>query len=437
MSENNVYGPGWTEPNQQTTCGTVDSVRYLSQLNIAPVQQTVNNYRREQIQQYGIKATYFRSNANWFQSAGPGDAQTILDRIYGEAPNATYYAVKDMIIYMDVTSDNMIMSRIGYETDTDVNFFMNMDEFQQTFRDSLGWNACETVMVSVSAAVKTWAGTLCSPGINLSGSSATYSRTLNYNDFHVYCCSQLIDLCQIQVTQSYGDGTFKMDSTKKHDFIYLPGIYDNACQIFGYTLSGTIPISCSVQTTGCGIISGTLCGTVRYKTKFNDNGMILRPMEQDFFRIQFDEYNRLDFEITRVVNRKLTTDGLNPLLKRYDWQVMAVRRDYSFEPVCGANGTEWLSQATKEELTAGMEKVSDCAFNYEEPGDAELISNILNPDTVYGGYGPTCCTTPVPTPVNPPAIWPVYCSGRSPALCTGYEIETLCQQFKLGPGKIY
>ena len=51
----------------------------------------------------------------------------------------------------------------------------------------------------------------------------------------------------------------------------------------------------------------------------------IQPNVGDFFRLQFKKRSQ-DYEITNIVDRTITPDGINPLLGKYVWKCNAVRR---------------------------------------------------------------------------------------------------------------
>lgn len=164
--------------------------------------------------------------------------------------------------------------------------------------------------------------------------------------------------------------------------------YDNSQQLKDYNISGTLNISNEIKRYGSGILCGNLSGTITYYKEYNPDGLILKPMPGDFFRLSFDDYNHLEYEITQVINQNLTAAGMNPLMARYSWQCTVIRRTPSFETVVGSNQSEEkLAINQKERLNNSVEIVSDKIYDYACRANYANDIESVNVDQVYGGNG--------------------------------------------------
>lgn len=136
------------------------------------------------------------------------------------------------------------------------------------------------------------------------------------------------------------------------------------------------------------MLCGNLIGNISYYSEYNPDKIIMKPMPGDFFRLSFDEYNHLEYEITEVINQNLTAGGMNPLLARYTWQCSVIRRTPSFETVYSNNQSEEkLAINQKEKLNNAVEIVSNTIHDYSCRNSYVNDVDDVNSDSVYGGNG--------------------------------------------------
>lgn len=143
---------------------------------------------------------------------------------------------------------------------------------------------------------------------------------------------------------------------------------------------------------GDGIITGEVSMSGTYYTNPPAvRGWKIAPQVGDFFRLsEFqdgDNPNYEEYEITRVYDRNLQTDGINPLLGTYIWRCDVVRREPSHETI-NING---VTEPDKENLIQDntvhnemQETSSDTVFDYENTASDTVDTE--NSDNAYGGY---------------------------------------------------
>ena len=367
---------------------TVCSVRYLKQgKSLKPMQDIQKNYLREQIQHYGIDVEYFRSEANWFKTSGM-KSPPVLNYIYGDSPNASFFKVDDMVIYIEIFNDDVMMSKFGFQTNSDATVHILMDDFTHSYRKLIGYECSESINIPVSTPISRYNGTLIGDITINNIQTLKFEKKLNYNDFNYYCNNQVYPKSSIEINSITCDNMTQIANDLKTKYLQDSLSYDNSQQLKDYSISGTLNISNEIKRYGSGILCGNLCGNITYYKEYNPDGLILKPLAGDFFRLSFDEYNHLEYEITQVINQNLTAAGMNPLMARYSWQCTVIRRTPSFETVVGSNQSEEkLTINQKERLNNSVEIISDKIYDYACRANYTNDVETVNVDQVYGGNG--------------------------------------------------
>lgn len=348
--------------------GTITDLRYLKRSDLDPEQQILKNYFRETIHSYGVDSVYYRHDANLFEEP----SGIAVNYAYGEKTTMTYWLSAPLIIYSDMKGDNIILSKFGAETNGDITCYILIDDFTEQFRDLIGTPGYGEFISTVSAEVSAYSGILQGNIIN--------------SDISGYTSAQLTFATSGSV---YGEqtGSFIRYPKKYIDYIYKCDSYTD--QIVNGTLSGSY--SGTLDVSGYGSISGSLSGALWYYTvdpgKNAGPNWKISPQVGDFFRLDFDENNHEEYEITRIYDRNLMLDGLNQLLFRYVWKCDAVRRDPSYEPILSQDiGAEKEEEFTtdKKKISDLLEIASDKIFDYER----KVIDSHdgVKHDAVYGEY---------------------------------------------------
>lgn len=366
---------------------TVCNVQYLDMQQISPTQQIEENYLREQIAQYGIDVSYLRSEANWFRTAGMQTAN-VQNYIYGDSPNARYYKIAEMIIYPDISSDSVALTKFGFQTASDANVYMLIQDFTHMFRTVLGYEQTIDVTIPINANISRYNGVLSGCSMINESQRLIFSQSLDYNDFNYYENNNVLVKTNIEICSMTGDGLTFIQNQVMNEYVYESNVYDNSCQLSDYNVSGIIPISNEVKRYGSGVICGNLSGSITFFSEYNEDNILLRPMAGDYLRLAFDDYNHVEYEITEVINQDLTPTGLNPLLSRYTWKCAIVRRSPSLETIDGVvESEEKLEIDNKEKINRTLEQISNEIFNYSLESNFDNDVDDVNADGVYGGMG--------------------------------------------------
>lgn len=360
--------------------GTITSLRYAQRNRLSSEHKLTNNYFRELIHYYGIDAVYFRHDSTPYTT--PSGLN--FDYIYGEQPTMTYWLSSNVIIYINATGDDFIMNKFGIESNTDTEAFILIEDFTEQFRDLIGEDASGYYEVELSGYIASGAGYIRSDDI------------INETDYLSGYTSGYIDnlLTSGYISGVY-DESFIRYPKKYHDLIYKSRTYDTRLvngNILG-TWEGYLDENLN------GTISGTANGNLYYKSQNSsiDGGPLwkIAPKVGDFFRIDFNDDNHEEYEITQIMDRDLKSQ-LNQLLSKYVWRMNCVRRDPSYEDVVGASNTFRpdiivTGGTSEEEFTRSRsdenvwtENASNIIHNYETTSVDNI--DLLDVDDVYGDY---------------------------------------------------
>lgn len=344
----------------------ITDLRYIRRRNLEHEQRIQKEYFREIIHSYGIDCTYFRRYVGFYQSPSG-----TVNYTYGEDSTASYYLSAGMITYMEMLGDSFLLSKFGIETDGDAAIYITIDDFNEQFRNSIGVEVLSNYTANVYADINNSTGHIT--GI-VSGDGIFAGISANvippssggfYQDFN-----EPLNIFPVAVNADVAWPNF-----------YQYDQYTSTGNMVG-VLSGYTDLS------GNGYLSGVVTGDIYHNVppaelRGPSWKKDIAPQVGDFFRIDFDGENQEEYKISRVHNRNLQTDGLNPLLGKYIWKCDCVRRDASYEDVEGETQEEDLT-TSKIEQNTWSEDVSNEIFDY----DAEPVDEVdgVNSDNVYGGY---------------------------------------------------
>jgi len=317
-------------------------------------QDLQKEYYRDQIYSYGIDVIYFRK-LNRFFEAPSGYACPI----YGEDTTAAYYLSGNMVVYMEMMGDSFLLNKFGIETDAQANIYFTIQDFDEQFRDRFGTITAETMSANLYG--------------NVSGLVSGYA----FNDTLTGFVSAFGD------SDSY---LFQSDlipqKRKVNGRLLWPNEYPWTPLVSGDMEGDYELIDAS------GNVSGVAIGEINYYAPIpidSNTNWGVAPQVGDFFRIDFDPVNKEEYEITRVADRDLQTDGLNPLLAKYIWKCSMVRRTPSKENVVGELQQEIRtndSELAKDSIDKN--NVAKDIFDYNLT-EVDAVDK-TNSDSVYGDY---------------------------------------------------
>ncbi len=119
--------PGTDEAGYQLSGGYncvygISGVRYLDVNNNQSEQQLWNNWWKEQIGQYGMQVSYFINGYNL----------SAHDYFYGEQPLVRYSVPFPIVMAIQLSNDNVILSKFGLEGQADLTAIIPIDTFYAT-----------------------------------------------------------------------------------------------------------------------------------------------------------------------------------------------------------------------------------------------------------------------------------------------------------------
>jgi hypothetical protein len=342
-------------------------------------QQLQRNYFRELIHSYGVDTMYFRNNIDAYKElSGNND----FDFIYGEQSTMGYWLSSHLIVYMSSMGDTTLLNNIGFQTDGDMDAYVLIDDFTENFRDYVGMQVSSAFEVPVYGSV-------------LSGDCYIVSGNVKNSILDGITSSSFTFSTSGLVSDDFVSG-FKRNPRKYIDLVYRSKAYTTR-DVIG-DLEGTV--SGILDATYSGTVSGIVRGNLKYHIEDTngENGPYwnISPKAGDFFRLDFHEDNYEEYEITKIIDRNLQSDGINPLLSKYVWHMTCVRRDPSHEDIIKAvsnfdpnieSGTGKRQEAQTADLTAEndwIERVSNDIFDYSA-GPVDSIDGV-NSDSVYGEF---------------------------------------------------
>jgi uncharacterized protein (DUF952 family) len=83
-----------------------------------------SNAWREQINQYGVKVSYFVNTYNVLSA----------DNLYGEQPTSVFAPPRDIIMAVTLSDNAITLSKFGFLSEDDVTAFIHISSFEATFR---------------------------------------------------------------------------------------------------------------------------------------------------------------------------------------------------------------------------------------------------------------------------------------------------------------
>jgi len=311
--------------------GTLTNLRYLNRSNNKASAEIMENYYRELITSHGVDAVYYRHDAKFFDTP----SSLFVNNIYGEKSTRAFTVTADVVTYLEISNDNIVVNAFGAETDCDGVCYFVKDDFSKSLRDVLGTPMEDDFSVTVSGNFTNYVGSLSGTVINehingyvLNSFDDITDFTINGNQISVEFDSEFIDIPEA-----------------KTQYIYKSATYDPRVTYGSLTGTASGTMLDDGTFTLVGNASGTLDYFIEETGEEHGKNWNIAPQVGDFIRLSFDENNREEYEITRVYDRKLKyTQSINQLLYRYIWKCDIVRRDPSYENVIGENNGN-----TKEE----------------------------------------------------------------------------------------
>lgn len=345
----------------------IDEIRYLKRRNLENESLLQKNYFYEIIHHYGIDVDYYRLKLDYYASP----SGLYANYTYGESTTSVYEVSAPLVVFMKVDNDSPLLRKFGIETTVNSEIFVMRQDFEEALRDKVGAPASGIFSTLVSGNIVNFSGLL--------------SGEINSGELSGVISANTTVALTGDISGTYG-GSFTRSPVPLNPWIAKP-IYYRSREVNG-NLSGTL--SGSIDASGNGVLSGNVSGYLAY---YSVTGAVdgnsnwgIAPQVGDFFRLnEFDTTvsNFEEYEITEVLDKELTNQGLNPHLHRYIWRCSVVRRDPSHETVTGSLQEEafspnYLNHNTWSEIR------SNEIFDYTNRIDSVDGENSSD---IYGKYG--------------------------------------------------
>lgn len=345
----------------------LNNIQYMYQKNLQAEQRLQAGYFRDVINAYGVPVIYFKNNLDYYNTP----SGTLANYIYGESPTSRYTVSGLMNVFLKVDNDSPVLKRFGIETANTSEIYFMKDDFTHQYRDIIGIPTASIFSSYVSGNIINYSGIVLGEVYNNELSGLTSGNS-------------------IVTTTGIVSGLYNFG------FKTYPIPYNNDLAKTVYytnrTVNGNLSgiLTGGINVSGNGSVEGNVSGLLSYYlTRTYDNWNEICPRVGDFFRLyEFDNIRETfeEYEITEILDKELTSQGLNPLLRRYIWRCSIVRRDPSHE-IVSSNIQEEKFTPNYMEFNNIKENISNTIFDYNtEDADTKDKKGM---DSVYGSYGYT------------------------------------------------
>ena len=341
-----------------------NELRYVKRQNLEHEAKVIGNYYRDIIRSYGVDCLYLKHNIELPKSYNTElTKNNVWKMVYGYDSNVDYTKLSaNMITYMEVENDIFLLNKYGYTPEVDTNFYFDINEFAATFATQLG------SYIEYQIPTYEISGNIIDGNIeyNLDFITDIVSGRININ-------SNITELSGY-IQGSISDLSDPIQNIPVNEYIARYKTYD--------IVGGEIPIIAFLKYDATDLYNGTFTGTINGSYLYYNLSEIckyidlIRPKVGDVICVDFpNSSNSEQYEITDCFDKKLTTDGINPLLHKYIWKCKATRRIDSHENI---NSEEMNSNQFMDILKKKQYADNDIANQIEDYSDSS--------DDIYGGY---------------------------------------------------
>lgn len=379
-------------------------IRYLK--NTEREQKVIGNYYRDVIRQYGIDVNYYKlrlPHPEVFRTTV--DENAVLRHAYGYDESPDYSISAQMVTYMEVQDDLLQLDRYGLVPNTTVSFWFDREDFACALAQRLG-QLKEYKVRETEFAIEVPECLSDAMEYEFDGQRWTYSLSDDIFPYAIgygvpetfeteilsgkFACTigpytigpdgqseETTVQCQVlehgDVDISFPTNEWTASSFKRHlrnvDFV-------ETMLLLTYRVS-RVPVE-------DGKVKFILHGRLHGGVLFNDLHKVgkymdlIHPDVGDVLTIGFPQQDgaRQQYEITECTDRRMSNDGINPLLGKYVWLCKAKRRVDCGEGVPERNEDDLRVKEAVELTNAADEEVSKGLASYDEEES----------DAVYGGY---------------------------------------------------
>mgnify|MGYP001228570681 CR=1 FL=1 len=328
------------------------NVKFLRKNGLKQERKLFENYFHDLIQNYGLDTVYYRHDIKFPEKLDlTSNLSGLENLIYGESMDKSFYLSGDIPVYIDVQTDIFELNKFGIQPQENLDIYFSVNDFNTRFSSQLGERKEYKEIINFS-------GTMPGTAWQASGISYTIPFTASTRDYDdEYSTVRLendpnedseynLDLYKgagligsISTTTVSASGNYQInsftvnfDTTKGLKIPINPHIASSDYyKISGgsYTAGAFGSITVGTSSYSGSAVVGALYYVQTPPNVYNRN---IQPNVGDFFRLSFKQRSQ-DYEITNIVDRTITPDGINPLLGKYVWKCNAVRRIEDHETI--------------------------------------------------------------------------------------------------------
>ena len=364
-----------------------NEVRYLKRQNLESTSKILDNMYRDQIHAQGIDCIYYKLDTKKFQELkGIIDANTVIRHAYGYDDDPDYSLSAQMPVFMEVDNDIFQLNKYGLNPDVETTFVFHKKEFACMLASKCG--QYKEVKIDEKEIV-------CDiPEFNSETSSEAFPFFWGSVYEETFTCGSLSGKLSAQIDKyEFGKQNSIICHPYEHsDLVVEVPVNDDIYKSFTHKIKNNEYIDSMINLTytvhkvsiGNGktkcVLKGKLHGTMLF---YDIAGIgkyveLIHPEVGDLVVIDFpDEKNREQYELTEVLDKQMTADGINPFMHKYIWKCKAKRYRNQYEEAPENEANERVEeQLLKDQVI--REEIAKKISVYE---DGE--------DRVYGGYDGT------------------------------------------------
>lgn len=388
-------------------------IRYLN--NTEREQNIIGNYYRDIIRQYGLDVNYYKGKLPYMEEFKPIlDKNALIRHAYGYDDQIDYSVSCKMISYMEVQDDLLQLDKFGIIPNTTVNFWFDRLDFAYALAEKLGqlkeYKVKETEFTMEVPSVSD----VIYYKVDENGNVTETYHELPEDTTDIYTYQLSNDIFPYALGYNVPE-TFETEILTGHFGVVIPPYeldkeYTVVCEVLDHgdvnievptniwtanSFKRKIKNEDFVETmlfltykvrkveTEPGVERYFLHGKLHGGVLFNDIHKIgkymdlIHPDVGDIVTIGFpDQQSRQQYEITDCTDKRITNDGINPLLGKYVWVCKAKRYVPSGENFPEENLDNNRVREGIEMLNDADEAIAEKIGKYDEE----------NNDAVYGGY---------------------------------------------------
>lgn len=361
----------------------MDEIRYMKRDNLHEESKIIGNYYSDIINQYGIDCNYYKINIPYMEIfKSIIDNNTMILHAYGQETHPDYHISTDMVTFCEMESDLLELNKYGIIPNVDVNFYFDSTNFATQLAYELGQlkeykiKEKEIIVENIPELTGRMRFRFDDPidfeSVDKIGQTVLSGKFIADIPYWEYDTEYSVPCKVIE----HGDMKIEFPTNWA---IYKSFKYRLATKKF---LDNFIMLKYHIERDeerGINVLHGTIEGATLFRdlNKVGKYLELIHPDVGDVITIDFpDSKSRQQYEITDCYDKRLTTDGINPLLHKYVWKCKAKRRIDAGEDIPEINEDNERMEEKIDMLNNVDEIIADKISKYDD--DAS--------DAAYGGY---------------------------------------------------